>query len=139
MATHFKSQTISGGVNQDKTYALCHEQCLRLREKIDDFLEDINNYLLQDVMEDYEADYSNIDSLEKKVSFQVCRTLKGHNGKIYDCDWSAHSQLLLSGSQDGHLILWDGVKSQKRCTYPLSAIGILLHYNICICFCIVLA
>ena len=119
---HYKSQTVASptAINQDQTYAICQEQCLKLREKIDEIMDDINNYLLQETTEECESDFNNISHLSNnKISFQICRTLQGHNGKIWDCHWSVNSQLLLSGSQDGHLILWDAIKAQKRCTYPL--------------------
>ena len=117
--SHHYSQTAGGIISQDETYAICQEQCAELREKIEEIMDDMNNQLLEETLNENESNYENISSLDNKISFQVRRTLQGHNGKIYDCDWSVNSQLLVSGSQDGHLILWDAIKSQRRCTYPL--------------------
>lgn len=47
------------------------------------------------------------------------RTLKGHQGKIYSMHWSAGSSELVSAAQDGVLIVWDGLTTNKTHAIPL--------------------
>jgi len=41
------------------------------------------------------------------------RTLKGHFGKVTDMHWGGDSQALISASQDGKLLLWNAVSTNK--------------------------
>lgn len=41
------------------------------------------------------------------------RTLKGHFGKVTDMHWAGDSQALISASQDGKLLLWNAVSTNK--------------------------
>ncbi|XP_031484280.1 guanine nucleotide-binding protein subunit beta-2 [Nymphaea colorata] len=44
----------------------------------------------------------------------VCsRTLQGHTGKVYSLDWSLEKNRIVSASQDGRLIVWNALTSQK--------------------------
>lgn len=44
----------------------------------------------------------------------VCsRTLQGHTGKVYSMGWSWGKDRIVSASQDGHLIVWNALTSQK--------------------------
>ncbi|CAH0513821.1 unnamed protein product [Peronospora belbahrii] len=47
------------------------------------------------------------------------RVLKGHFGKIYAMQWSSDNTSLLSASQDGKLIVWNGYTSNKIQSIPL--------------------
>ncbi|MQM06988.1 hypothetical protein Taro_039822 [Colocasia esculenta] len=42
-----------------------------------------------------------------------CRTLQGHTGKVYSLDWTAERNHIVSASQDGRLIVWNALTSQK--------------------------
>uniref|UniRef100_A0A1D1XPW3 Guanine nucleotide-binding protein subunit beta n=2 Tax=Anthurium amnicola TaxID=1678845 RepID=A0A1D1XPW3_9ARAE len=42
-----------------------------------------------------------------------CRTLQGHTGKVYSLDWSPEKNRIVSASQDGRLIVWNALTSQK--------------------------
>ncbi|XP_071698066.1 guanine nucleotide-binding protein subunit beta-2 isoform X1 [Rutidosis leptorrhynchoides] len=42
-----------------------------------------------------------------------CRTLQGHTGKVYSMDWTLEKNRIVSASQDGRLIVWNGLTSQK--------------------------
>jgi len=47
-------------------------------------------------------------------AFRCCRTLQGHTGKIYSLDWSYRERTrIVSASQDGRLIVWNAISSQK--------------------------
>ncbi len=49
------------------------------------------------------------------------RVLKGHFGKIYAMDWSGDSINLVSASQDGKLIVWNGLTTNKVQAIPLRS------------------
>jgi len=51
------------------------------------------------------------------------RTLKGHFGKITALHWGGDSRTLVSASQDGNLLLWNAVTSNK-----LQSIGLKSSY-----------
>jgi len=58
----------------------------------------------------------------KKLDLKLRRTLKGHFGKIYAMHWSgANSHQLVSASQDGKLIIWDGNTTNKTHAIPLRS------------------
>ncbi|KAL0763750.1 hypothetical protein Bca101_079901 [Brassica carinata] len=42
-----------------------------------------------------------------------CRTLLGHTGKVYSLDWTPERNRIVSASQDGRLIVWNALTSQK--------------------------
>lgn len=42
-----------------------------------------------------------------------CRTLQGHTGKVYSLDWNGDRNRIVSASQDGRLIVWNALTSQK--------------------------
>ncbi|KNA12976.1 hypothetical protein SOVF_121030 [Spinacia oleracea] len=55
---------------------------------------------------------------KKAVSFGqtdlvCCRTLQGHTGKVYSLDWTPDKNRIVSASQDGRLIVWNALTSQK--------------------------
>jgi len=49
------------------------------------------------------------------------RILKGHFGKIYALHWSSDSRHLVSASQDGKLIVWNGFTTNKVHAIPLRS------------------
>lgn len=48
------------------------------------------------------------------------RTLKGHLSKVYAMHWSEDKTKLVSGSQDGKLIVWDALTTNKTHAIPLK-------------------
>ncbi|ERN17497.1 guanine nucleotide-binding protein subunit beta-2 [Amborella trichopoda] len=42
-----------------------------------------------------------------------CRTLQGHTGRVYSLDWTSEKNRIVSASQDGRLIVWNALTSQK--------------------------
>ncbi|KHN20072.1 Guanine nucleotide-binding protein subunit beta-2 [Glycine soja] len=42
-----------------------------------------------------------------------CRALQGHTGKVYSLDWTSEKNRIVSASQDGRLIVWNALTSQK--------------------------
>lgn len=48
-----------------------------------------------------------------RVVLHTQKTLRGHLAKIYAMHWSRDSRNLVSASQDGKLIVWDGYTTNK--------------------------
>ncbi|GAM22942.1 hypothetical protein SAMD00019534_061170 [Acytostelium subglobosum LB1] len=78
----------------------------------------------RDVMNDtslkvYTRDLPNLPKLDGKI--KVRRTLKGHLAKIYAMHWAEDSVHLVSASQDGKLLVWDGLTTNKVHAIPLRS------------------
>jgi len=58
---------------------------------------------------------------EVKLGMKARRFLKGHFGKIYALHWAQDSQHLVSASQDGKLIVWNGFTTNKVHAIPLRS------------------
>lgn len=97
----------------------CREDIARLREEIEKYKEE-HKFNEHTVLKQQASKHRSIKSLHS-LSFKVVKTFEGHSGKIYDADWSSDSTLLLSGSQDGYLMVWDRQSAQKKCTYQLPS------------------
>lgn len=52
---------------------------------------------------------------------QVRRTLKGHLAKIYALNWCSDSQHLVSAAQDGKLLVWHALTTNKVHAIPLRS------------------
>jgi guanine nucleotide-binding protein G(I)/G(S)/G(T) subunit beta-1 len=76
---------------------------------------------------DSEGDQPLAETASKKgvvkvgVSLKQRRILKGHFGKIYAMHWAADSRHLVSASQDGKLIIWNGFTTNKVHAVPLRS------------------
>ena len=55
------------------------------------------------------------------VRLKQRRCLKGHFGKVYAIHWAGDSKHLVSASQDGKLIVWDGNTTHKTNAIPLRS------------------
>jgi guanine nucleotide-binding protein G(I)/G(S)/G(T) subunit beta-1 len=55
------------------------------------------------------------------AQFRPRRILKGHFGKIYAMHWAHDSKHLVSASQDGKLIIWNAVTTNKVHAIPLRS------------------
>lgn len=53
------------------------------------------------------------------------RTLKGHMGKIYSMHWAEQENLMVSAAQDGVLIVWDGISTNKVHAVPLACAWVM--------------
>lgn len=58
---------------------------------------------------------------ESKLELKQRRLLKGHFGKIYAMHWAEDSTWLVSASQDGKLIVWNGMSTNKIHAIPLRS------------------
>jgi len=59
--------------------------------------------------------------LPKNDKMRVRRTLKGHLAKIYAMHWAEDRTHLVSASQDGKLLVWDGLTTNKVHAIPLRS------------------
>lgn len=50
----------------------------------------------------------------KVCDFKNTKKLEGHFGKIYSMHWASDSEHLASASQDGKLMIWNGITTNKR-------------------------
>lgn len=56
-----------------------------------------------------------------RCTMKTRRTLKGHLAKIYAMHWSGDKRHLVSASQDGKLLVWDGLSTNKVHAIPLRS------------------
>jgi guanine nucleotide-binding protein G(I)/G(S)/G(T) subunit beta-1 len=57
--------------------------------------------------------------------FQMRKKLMGHFGKVYSLHWSGDSRRLVSASQDGKMIVWDGLTTNKLWAIPLRSAWVM--------------
>src|SRR5688572_28971153 len=79
-----------------------------------------------------------IPSFPRSDKMKVRRTLKGHLAKVYAMHWSTDKLHLVSASQDGRLLVWDALTTNKihaiqlRSTWVMtcaySPTGSMSHY-----------
>jgi len=60
-------------------------------------------------------------TFDKPQPLRQRRTLKGHLAKIYSMHWSGDSVHLVSASQDGRLLVWDALTTNKTHAIPLRS------------------
>jgi len=88
----------------------CKKEIAEFKEKIDQHRGDPEG------AEQPLAEYANGKTVQPaKCDMKQRRILKGHFGKIYALHWSEDSRHLVSASQDGKLIVWNGSPPTK-CT-----------------------
>jgi len=95
-------------------YELCKKECDDLRKKIDALRGDEDENYLQVAADSKGIDHCSLNIKTRKV-------LKGHFGKIYAMHWSSDSKNLVSASQDGKLIVWNGYTTNKLQAIPLRS------------------
>jgi len=66
-----------------------------------------------------------VAALPGSCPIKVRRTLKGHLNKIYDVHWAKGSTHLVSACQDGRLIVWDGMTTNKLNAIPLRSCWVM--------------
>lgn len=55
------------------------------------------------------------------ANLKIRRNLRGHFGKVYAMHWSGDNTHLVSASQDGKLIIWNGYTTNKLQAIPLRS------------------
>jgi len=66
-------------------------------------------------------EFSEQSAIHTTCALKQRRILKGHFGKIYAMHWSSDSRHLVSASQDGKLIVWNGFTTNKVDAIPLRS------------------
>jgi guanine nucleotide-binding protein G(I)/G(S)/G(T) subunit beta-1 len=103
-------------------------QVARLRKQndldVEEFAEDSNSD--RHVSKSYTSikttlDGQNIQDFPHQNHLTLRRKLTGHYGKVYAMHWSGDSERLVSASQDGKLIVWNGITTNKLFAIPLSS------------------
>jgi len=85
-----------------------------MKEKIKGHREQMNDTNLKQFTKD-------LPSLPRNEKLKVRRTLKGHLAKIYAMHWAEDKTHLVSASQDGKLLIWDGITTNKVHAIPLRS------------------
>eukprot|EP01117_Protostelium_nocturnum_P000693 TRINITY_DN1082_c0_g1_i1.p1 TRINITY_DN1082_c0_g1~~TRINITY_DN1082_c0_g1_i1.p1 ORF type:complete len:349 (+),score=95.26 TRINITY_DN1082_c0_g1_i1:331-1377(+) len=87
-----------------------------LKEKVKAARELTNDTTLKEVTKD-------LPSLPKSEKLKIRRTLKGHLAKIYALHWieENNNYNIVSASQDGKLLIWDGLTANKLHAVPLRS------------------
>eukprot|EP01083_Nonionella_stella_P276999 941668_1 len=99
------------------------EECMK---QIDDMKAQIENIRADDDENNYLRAMSNKQNVPTpKLDLKEMRHLRGHFGKIYAMQWAGDSRSLVSASQDGKLIVWDGFTTNKTVIVPLRSIWVL--------------
>jgi guanine nucleotide-binding protein G(I)/G(S)/G(T) subunit beta-1 len=86
----------------------------QLKAKIKEIKDKLNDRSLKDVA-------SEISSLPKTEKIRPRRTLRGHLAKIYAMHWAEDKVHLVSASQDGKLLVWDSLTTNKIHAIPLRS------------------
>jgi len=97
----------------------CKKEAAQLKQRID---------ILRGQMLDVEAKNQPLSTASTEGDVKsvvskpvVKRHLRGHFGKIYAMHWAQDSRRLVSASQDGKLIIWNGLTTNKVHAIPLRS------------------
>mmetsp|Transcript_35849 Transcript_35849/g.73064 ORF Transcript_35849/g.73064 Transcript_35849/m.73064 type:complete len:358 (+) Transcript_35849:88-1161(+) len=100
----------------DEKIKAAKAQCESLKMQIDNIR--MSLHPTEDAMTAARKDKP-VDNLD--ISPKMRRRLAGHFGKVYAMHWAGDSTHLVSASQDGKLIVWNGVTSNKVQAIPLRS------------------
>jgi len=91
----------------------------KLKSQISQVKDERNDGTMRDATTDWTAKSA---ALKQLAPVPKCRRiLKGHFGKVYAMHWSGDSTQLVSASQDGKLIIWNGFTTNKVQAIPLRS------------------
>lgn len=94
------------------------------KTKIAEMREKIRKARASKGMEDGSKGWDGVSSsntLDYSKSLKPQRVLKGHFGKVYAMHWAGDSTQLVSASQDGKLIVWNAMTTNKVQAIPLRS------------------
>ncbi|PVV03857.1 hypothetical protein BB560_001639 [Smittium megazygosporum] len=92
---------------------IAKKQTTVLKSKLKQINKDLSDTTLKKEAEDLER--------LPRISLKVRRTLKGHLAKIYAMHWAKNIMQLVSASQDGKLIVWNAISTNKIHMVPLRS------------------
>jgi len=98
---------------QDRIQA-ARKEIESLKEKIKAHRDEMNDTTLKLFAKD-------VSPLPRNDKLKPRRTLKGHLAKIYAMQWAEDRVHLVSASQDGKLLVWDGLTTNKVHAIPLRS------------------
>jgi len=96
------------------------DEIKELTQKIEDLKTHIHDITTQNSDQQYLTNQSD-QNTKVVIGLKQRRILKGHFGKIYACHWAQDSRHLVSASQDGKLIIWNGFTTNKVHAIPLRS------------------
>jgi guanine nucleotide-binding protein G(I)/G(S)/G(T) subunit beta-1 len=85
-----------------------------MKEKVKAHRDEMNDTSLKQFSKD-------LPGIPRNEKLKVRRTLKGHLAKIYAMHWSEDKTHLVSASQDGKLLVWDALTTNKIHAIPLRS------------------
>jgi len=98
----------------------------KVRDQIDACKREIQS--LKQKLEAHHTDVTPLADVSDSISTEKCaikpiRILKGHFGKVYALHWGrgSHEKNVVSASQDGKLIVWNGNTTNKNHIVPLRS------------------
>ncbi|KAI6179546.1 BMA-GPB-1, isoform a [Aphelenchoides besseyi] len=89
------------------------EEARLLRNQLQDARKEVNDASITSVANNFNP--------IGRIQMQTRRTLRGHLAKISALHWSADSRNVVSASQDGKLIVWDSLSTNKLHAIPLKS------------------
>lgn len=89
------------------------KECENLKDQITAARKAVQDTTLQDATASIQV--------AARVQMKTRKTLRGHLAKIYAMHWSTDSKLCVSASQDGKLIVWDTITTNKVNAIPLKS------------------
>lgn len=98
------------------------EKIKKIKKEIEDLKEKIKKQrdgLNDTTLKDFVAGKDN--TFGKAASLRTRRNLKGHLAKIYAMHWAEATVRLVSASQDGKLLVWDAMTTNKAHAIPLRS------------------
>ncbi|XP_023117358.1 guanine nucleotide-binding protein subunit beta-5b [Amphiprion ocellaris] len=94
------------GLQKGETLATLKKECESLKKKLEEDRGKLNDVELHQVAEKVEV--------VGALSIKTRRVLKGHTNKVLCMDWCKDKRRLVSSSQDGKVIVWDGFTLNKE-------------------------
>uniref|UniRef100_A0A915DBK9 WD_REPEATS_REGION domain-containing protein n=1 Tax=Ditylenchus dipsaci TaxID=166011 RepID=A0A915DBK9_9BILA len=98
--------TDSGAPRSIDAIELLSREAEELRRKLDTERQKLNDIPIQQAAERLE--------LLTQLNIKQRRVLKGHASKVLCMDWSQDKRHIVSSSQDGKVIVWDGFTTNKE-------------------------
>jgi len=111
------------GINDNDDGEMCPEE-LKLLEEIETVKERLDS--VRQAVQD--TDFFKMTEHVKelgRLKFKICKQLRAHLSKVTSLDWASDSQLLVTASQDGKLIVWDTHSGNKLHMIPLNVAWVI--------------
>jgi len=105
--------------------AECKSRIRDLKEKLKQYMENRGDITsLQQYNKKHPLPQSN-DRGVRPPFLRARKRLPGHFGKIYALHWSSNSEDIVSASQDGKLLIWNAISTNKKVAIPLRSAWVM--------------